>query len=107
MILPSKHLGRDRALLTIGGEVLGILNEPKTVSRVWDELKSEKARKTAKSPIITFDWFVLALDLLFLLNAIEMDQGRLRRGRVGATALEPPGSNAIEMDQGRLRRVRG
>ena len=32
MILPTKHLSEDRALLSLGGEVLRILDEPKTVS---------------------------------------------------------------------------
>jgi hypothetical protein len=30
-------------------------------------------------PIITFDWFVLALDLLFALGALQLDKGRLVR----------------------------
>ena len=36
MILPSKHLPQDRALLTVGGHVLTFLARPKTVSALWD-----------------------------------------------------------------------
>lgn len=79
MILPTKRLNQDRALLYVGAEVLSLLEEPKTVSRLWDEL--EKIR-TAKSETmsLTYDWFVLSLDLLFAIQAIEFDKGLLRRG---------------------------
>ena len=45
MILPSKHLSEDRALVTIGAEVLGLLREPKTVSRLWTDLKKKRAAR--------------------------------------------------------------
>lgn len=35
MILPSKHLPQDRALLTVGAHVLTFLAHPKTVSALW------------------------------------------------------------------------
>lgn len=78
MILPTKRLGQDRALLHVGGEILGLLDEPKTVSRVWDEVKRARAGWGAGSTL-TYDWFVLALDLLFAVQAIEYDRGRVRR----------------------------
>lgn len=77
MILPTKHLSEDKALLTIGGEVLRLLDEPKTVSRIWDELR--KPSRSVKLPAITYDWFVLSLDLLYTLNAIDLERGRLRK----------------------------
>lgn len=77
MILPTKHLSQDRALLGVGAEILHILTEPKTVSRLWDELK--QTRETVKSYSLTYDWFVLALDFLFILNAIELEKGLIRR----------------------------
>ena len=39
MILPTKHLREDQALIAVGAELLGLLDEPKTVSRLWDELR--------------------------------------------------------------------
>jgi len=78
MILPTKRLGEDRALLVVGGEVLRLLDEPKTISRLWDELKSVRCNRSDASTI-TFDWFVLALDLLFALGAVDLERGRLRR----------------------------
>lgn len=78
MILPTKHIRPERALLTIGAEVLGCLREPMTVSRVWDELR--KRRGEAPEPsAITYDWFILSLDLLFIVNTVEFDSGVLRK----------------------------
>lgn len=78
MILPTKHLGPERAMLTIGAEILGFLTEPKTVSRLWNELSNIK-RERSSTRIINYDWFILSLDLLYMLGSIEMDHGRIRR----------------------------
>lgn len=79
MILPSKHLGADRALLTVGAELLALLREPKTVSRLWTELKHERADAV---PIL-YDWFILALDMLFALGLIDFERGRVARSDGG------------------------
>ena len=76
MILPAKHLREERALLTIGAELLEALREPKTVSRLWSEFSEEKAKSAHP---VTYDWFILALDLLFTLGTIEVERGRLFR----------------------------
>ncbi len=76
MILPSKHLSERRALLTVGSEVLGLLDRPRTVSSVWEEIcggKSDGKRR------LSYDWFVLALDLLFLVGAIRLSDGLLTK----------------------------
>jgi hypothetical protein len=78
MILPTKRLNQDRALLYVGSEVLSLLDEPKTVSRVWDELGKLRASKCETS-VLTYDWFVLSLDLLFSIQAIDFERGLLRR----------------------------
>lgn len=76
MILPTKNLTEDRALLRVGAEILQLLTEPKTVSRLWDDVKRMRSNP---SRILPYDWFVLALDLLYMLNAIELERGRIRR----------------------------
>jgi hypothetical protein len=73
MILPSKHLSEDRALITIGAEVLRQLDQPKTVSRLWAELKR------GQHAAITYDWFVLGLDLLYTIGVVEFSRGRVAR----------------------------
>ncbi len=83
MILPTKGLALDRALISVGARVLQLLSEPKTVSRVWDEFRK------AGPPVsgITLDWFVLSLDLLFAVGAIDLVRGRIYR----TTAMEGGG----------------
>ena len=78
MILPTKGLEPERALLSVGADVIAMLDEPKTVSRVWDEVRSARS-KGGSSTLLTFDWFVLSLDMLFVVRAIELVNGRLRR----------------------------
>ncbi|MBI1249323.1 hypothetical protein GC197_15945 [bacterium] len=79
MILPSKHLKTDRALIGIGGEVLQLLDQSKTVSRLWEEFRETRSKQGKH--VIGFDRFVLTLDMLYLFEAIDFDRGRiLRRG---------------------------
>jgi hypothetical protein len=75
VILPSKHLSEGRALITIGAQLLGLLPEPKTVSRLWVELK----RRTTPEAPVTYDWFVLSLDLLYSLGLVDFARGRIAR----------------------------
>lgn len=77
MILPTKTLPSSRCLLGVGASVLRLLKEePKPISRLWPEL--QRSYETAPdAPAVTFGWFVLSLDLLFLMGAIRLDHGRL------------------------------
>jgi hypothetical protein len=77
MILPSKHIGPDRALLTIGAEILANLDRPHSVSVVWDKIRARGGDHSR----ISYDWFLLALDLLFALGAVEYQSGALSRAR--------------------------
>ena len=78
MILPTKHLAQDRALLTVGARILPRLVEPKTVSALWEELSGVTASRSKRSTL-GYDGFVLALDLLFLVGAIQLRDGLLIR----------------------------
>jgi len=78
MILPSKHLSQDRALLTVGARVLQHLSQPTTISALWEELRRNAAGPN-DAPPLRYDGFVLALDLLFFIGAIEMHDGLLTR----------------------------
>lgn len=81
MILPSKHLPQDRALLTVGARLLAHLERPITVSALWQKMQESSVDKSAKDKAntLSFDWFVLALDLLHLLGAIHLRDGILVR----------------------------
>jgi hypothetical protein len=74
MILPTKHIRPDRALLAVGADLLGCLREPMTVSRLWDEIRANCGSRGSTAPI-NYEWFVLALDLLFMLKAVDFDRG--------------------------------
>jgi len=78
VILPSKHLSQDRALLTVGAKMLRLLSQPMTVSALWEEMSRPIAGKKGPPPL-RYDGFVLALDMLFLIGAIELRDGLLRR----------------------------
>jgi hypothetical protein len=78
MILPSKQLSSTRALISVGADLLRLLNEPKTVSRLWTELQRSNMVKYGNT-IITYDWFILALDFLYLTSAIELVEGRIHK----------------------------
>ena len=79
MILPSKHLPHDRALLTVGAKVLTFLAHPKTVSALWQELNRYDVGLAATPRRVSYDWFLLALDLLYALGTIELESGLVAR----------------------------
>lgn len=77
MILPTKYVSHDRALLTIGGDILRRLEEPKSVSALWDYVRQSPS-SGAGNPV-PFDWFVLALNLLYAVSAVDYVQGLVHR----------------------------
>jgi hypothetical protein len=78
MILPTKHLAQDRALLTIGAAILPKLKQPLTVSALWEQLSGEPTFMTTAAPL-RYDSFVLTLDLLYLIGAVQLEDGLLSR----------------------------
>jgi hypothetical protein len=80
MILPTKRLNVENSLLGLGADVLGLLDQPKTVSRVWEEFKGLRDQRRASSGL-TYEWFVLALDLLFIVGTVVVEDGELKKVR--------------------------
>jgi hypothetical protein len=70
---------QERALLTVGAKLLARLSKPKTVSTLWEEI-SRPAEKQVRKSALRYDAYVLTLDLLFMIGAIELQDGLLRRG---------------------------
>ena len=81
MILPSKSIAQDLALLTVGAQILDQLESPATVNAVWDRVNSFRAVRNAPSSL-PFWWFALALDVLFSIGAIDLADGQLVRSHV-------------------------
>jgi len=72
MILPTKHIPEHESLLGFAGLILRGIGQQATVTEAWDHLKRETGA-------VTFDRFVLALDLLYLMGLVEWESGVLRR----------------------------
>lgn len=80
MILPTKHVRADRALIGVGAEVLAILKRPMTMSRLWDEIRGRRSLHSPVAPI-DYQWFILSLDLLYMIGALDFDRGIVRRAK--------------------------
>ena len=76
MILPSKHLAQNRAIIGVGASILAQLNEPSSISELWNKTRATQALRPNEPPI-SFDWFILALSFLYAITAIEMADGVL------------------------------
>ena len=70
MILPSKHNRISDCLLNVGAILLNNLKQESTVSMLWDNVHTNQG-------IVTFERFVLGLDLLFVLGLIRYNQNGL------------------------------
>jgi len=82
MILPSKFIPEEQALLGVGATLLRHLKHAETVSSLWEKARNEPN-------VGTFERFVLALDLLFMTGLVSLSQGLLRRDRSHAGPLGP------------------
>ena len=80
MILPSKHIRTDRCLIGIGATILNILSTPMTVSELWNVFRKNWSSGNSVAPI-SYNWFVNALELLFILDTIELSNGVIRRSK--------------------------
>ena len=82
MILPTKRLSIESSLFGVGADVLRLLNQPKSISRVWEEMKVARQEYNERGERLTFEWFVLALDFLFLMELISLEDGVLTKRRL-------------------------
>lgn len=81
MLLPTKGVTADRALVFVGAEILRELDRPTTVSALWTAVQSNR-RELPQAGSLTYDWFVLALDWLYAVGAVHLDNySRITRGR--------------------------
>ena len=81
MILPTKHIRPDRSLLGVGSQILEMLDRPKTMSKLWDEFRAQHSETGPNAPI-TYRWFVLTLDLLYMIQAVDFKRGLILRSTV-------------------------
>ncbi len=74
ILLPNKHVSTSRSLVGVGGHLLGKLESSATVNSLWEEVKNNPQ-------VGSFGNFVLSLDYLYAIGAIEFDGGLLRKRR--------------------------
>lgn len=72
MILPTKHIPTSHSLLGVGAQVLAAVERPKTLVALWDQLRDQPE-------VGTFARLVLALDLLYTMDAIDLVDGLIAR----------------------------
>jgi hypothetical protein len=72
MILPSKHIKLSSSLLGLGAEILPHISEPRTITSLWNDVRSQ-------TQIKSFEQFSLCLDFLYALGAVGFKDGLLRR----------------------------
>lgn len=68
MILPTKHIPLNRSLLGAGAVILSLLDIPLTPTTIWDQAKYAPE-------IGTYSRFILTLDFLYAVGAIDMVDG--------------------------------
>lgn len=84
MIIPTKAIAADRALLTVAAQILTQLDTPTTIDQTWARLRSWREDNNQVSPV-SFSWFVLACDILYVLGAVDLHDGLLVK-RSGSAA---------------------
>ncbi len=72
MILPSKHISEDQALLGVGAVLLEELRNPQTVTGLWEKVRTHRV-------VGTFERFVLALDMLHITGVVSLSGGLIAR----------------------------
>lgn len=72
MILPTKHITLNKSLLGVGGLLLGHLAKPRTLTSLWETVKDHP-------DIVTYERFILSLDFLYIIGAVDLRDGLLRR----------------------------
>jgi len=71
MILPNKHLLSRDSLIGVGGLLLTKIGPGgTTVSKLWEGVRDRRE-------VGTYDRFILALDTLYLLGYIDLEDGML------------------------------
>lgn len=70
--MPTKHMDLKNSLLNIGAILIRKLEEPKTVSELWSDVRN-------LGEIRNYEFFILGLDFLYLLKIIKIEEGLIKR----------------------------
>lgn len=72
MIMPSKYLREDEALVGISAALLPLVQKNDNLTALW-----ESAKKI--DTIGSFERFILALDILYLLGLVDLHNDKIVR----------------------------
>ena len=72
MIMPSKYLREDEALIGISAALLPLVENNGNLTALWESAKRIDA-------IGSFERFILALDFLYLLGLVDLDKNKIVR----------------------------
>ena len=79
VLTPTKNLHEDKTILKIGARILSFLTSPRTLSSTWEAYLNFQNQESNNVPRIQFDLFILALDFLYIVGAIEYEEDLLWR----------------------------
>jgi len=74
MILPDKYVREESSLLGQAGLLVSLRRSGMTVSDLWSEVRET-------GTVISYDSFILSVDLLYLMGAVDHQDGLLVWGR--------------------------
>jgi len=77
MLMPTKHIKTQNALVGVGAELLALLDRDKAVSTLFRDLQARRHESALST--IHFDWFMLALDFLYSVGAVRFESGVLKK----------------------------
>jgi hypothetical protein len=72
MILPNKNIKIEYSLLGCGAMILKAIKNRDTVSSLWERVHTDKT-------IVNYEKFILTLDYLFAVGAIQIMDGIIER----------------------------
>ena len=72
MIMPSKYLREDEALIGISAALLPLVENNGNLTALWESAKKIDA-------IGSFERFILALDVLYLLGLVDLHNNKIVR----------------------------
>lgn len=78
MILPNKHLLSQDSLIGVGGLLLTKIGPGgATVSKLWEGVRDRRE-------VVTYDRFILALDTMYLLGYLKLEDGMITQRKRAA-----------------------
>ena len=79
VLLPTKHLSSTRASIVIGASILALLSRPRGVSELWERYRGQEGADEPRR--VSWEEFILAVDLLFALGAVDLVAGVIEKRR--------------------------